>query len=345
MPAADDKTSCDGVLRLKILVTGGAGFIGSNLVDALAGQNAHEIIVADDFSTGSRDNVSHHASDSRVRVAKLDIRDKSAVRDILRGVDIVYHLAVQCIRVSIRDPYLVHDVNATGTLHLLTAALDEGVKRFVYCSSSEVYGSAARVPMDEQHPLVPTTPYGASKLAGETYARSFYLTYGLPVTVVRPFNTYGPREHFEGPYGEVIPKFVVRAINNAPLVIFGDGSQTRDFTDVSDTVRGLIAAGECDALVGDAVNIARGREVNIRDLAQIVLDTLPESKSVIEHEAPRPGDVMRHFADISKAKRVLGFEPRIEIREGVRGYVDWLKRSEFDPRDMLAQEKLRNWEE
>lgn len=329
---------------MKILVTGGAGFIGSNLVDALAERETDEIIVADDFSSGKRENVAQHASNPRVRVAELDIRNKDAVRAIMRGVDAVYHLAVQCVRVSIRDPYLVHDVNATGTLHLLTAALDENIKRFVYCSSSEVYGTATRVPMDEEHPPAPTTPYGASKLAGEVYARSFFLTYGLPVTVVRPFNTYGPREHFEGPYGEVIPKFVVRALNDAPLVIFGDGTQTRDFTEVSDTVRGLCMAGECDALVGDVVNIARGQEVSVATLAQIVLDTLPESKSVIEHQAPRPGDVLRHYADITKARRVLGFEPRSALREGVKRYVDWLRRSEFDPRAMLRQEKLRNWE-
>lgn len=325
-------------------MTGGAGFIGSNLVDALAERETDEIIVADDFSSGKRENVAQHASNPRVRVAELDIRNKDAVRAIMRGVDAVYHLAVQCVRVSIRDPYLVHDVNATGTLHLLTAALDENIKRFVYCSSSEVYGTATRVPMDEEHPPAPTTPYGASKLAGEVYARSFFLTYGLPVTVVRPFNTYGPREHFEGPYGEVIPKFVVRALNDAPLVIFGDGTQTRDFTEVSDTVRGLCMAGECDALVGDVVNIARGQEVSVATLAQIVLDTLPESKSVIEHQAPRPGDVLRHYADITKARRVLGFEPRSALREGVKRYVDWLRRSEFDPRAMLRQEKLRNWE-
>ncbi|TAH50279.1 MAG: NAD-dependent epimerase/dehydratase family protein [Chloroflexota bacterium] len=329
---------------MKILVTGGAGFIGSNLVDALAEKEAHEILVADDFSTGTRENLAHHASDPRVRVVELDIRDKARVRELMRGVDFVYHLAVQCVRVSIRDPYLVHEVNATATLHLLTAALDENVKRFVYCSSSEVYGTALHVPMNEEHPLVPTTPYGASKLAGEVYARSFYLTYGLPVTVVRPFNTYGPREHFEGPYGEVIPKFVVRALNDAPLVVFGDGSQTRDFTEVSDTVRGLIAAGECDALVGNVVNIARGQEVSINELAQIVLETLPQSKSKIEHQSPRPGDVQRHSADIARAKQILGFEPRVEISDGVKRYVDWLMRSEFNPREMLSQEKLRNWE-
>jgi UDP-glucose 4-epimerase len=329
---------------VNILVTGGAGFIGSHLVDALAARDGHQIIVADDFSVGTRANLAQHASNPRVRVVELDIRDKARVAQVMRGVDVVYHLATQCIRVSIRDPYLVHDVNATGTLHLLTAALEQGVKRFVYCSSSEVYGSADYVPMDERHPLVPTTPYGASKLAGEVYARSFHLTYGLPVAIVRPFNTYGPREHFEGPYGEVLPKFVVRALNNAPLVIFGDGSQTRDFTEVSDTVRGLIASAECDELVGDAINIARGQEVTICDLAEIVLAALPQSESRIEYQAARPGDVRRHFADVGKAQAVLGFEPRFTIREGVRRYVQWVMQSGLDPHAMLAQERLRNWE-
>ncbi len=342
---------------MRILVTGGAGFIGSNLVDALLARDrldphangavdatSTEIIVADDFSSGSRANLAQHASNPRLCVAAVDIRDKARVRELVRGVDVIYHLAVQCIRLSLRDPYLVHDVNATATLHLLTAALDEGVKRFIYCSSSEVYGTAERVPMDETHALVPTTPYGASKLAGEVYARSFYLTYGLPVTVVRPFNTYGAREHFEGPYGEVIPKFVVRALNDAPLVIFGDGEQTRDFTEVGDTVRGLIMAGEADALVGDVVNIARGQEATINEVARLVLDAVPGSRSRIEHAAPRPGDVRRHFADISKARRILGFEPRTSLREGIRNYVDWLLNSGIDPRAMLAQEALRNWE-
>lgn len=329
---------------MKILVTGGAGFIGSNLVDALAAQGTHEILVADDFSSGSWSNLAQHVSNPRVRIEKLDIRDQARVRELMRGIEFVYHLAVSCIRLSLRDPYIVHNVNATGTLHLLTAALEANVKRFVYCSSSEVYGTARHAPMSEEHPLVPTTPYGASKLAGEVYARSFYLSYGLPVTIVRPFNTYGAREHFEGPYGEVLPKFVVRALNDEPLVIFGDGTQTRDFTEVTDTVRGLLAAGECDTLVGDVVNIARGREITINELAEIVLETIPKSKSRIEHQEPRPGDVQQHFADITKARRILGFEPHINIREGVKRYVDWLARSEFDPREMLSKEVLRNWE-
>jgi UDP-glucose 4-epimerase len=328
---------------MKILVTGGAGFIGSHLVDGLAADAQNEIVVLDDFSTGTRENLAQHGSAPRVQVIAADIRDAGRVRELMRGIDVVYHLAVQCLRISIRDPYLVHEVNATGTLNLLTAARDENVARFIYCSSSEVYGSAVRVPMDEEHPLAPTTPYGASKLAGEAYTRSFYLTYGLPMVVVRPFNTYGPREHFEGPYGEVIPKFVLRALNDAPLVIFGDGEQTRDFTEVGDTVRGLILAGQCDALVGEVVNVARGQEVTINALAQIVLDALPQTRSRVEHQAARPGDVRRHFADITKARTQLGWAPRVEIREGVRRYIDWLMRSEFDPRELLQREQLRNW--
>lgn len=329
---------------IRILVSGGAGFIGSNLVDALAADQHNSIVVVDDFSTGTRENLESHAHNPHVEIVTADIRDLARVRELMRGIDVVYHLAVRCLRVSIRDPFTVDSVNVTGTLDLLTAALDEKISRFVYCSSSEVYGSALRAPMDEEHLTVPTTPYGVSKLSGEGYARAFHLTYGMPVVVVRPFNTYGPREHFEGPYGEVIPKFVLRALNDVPLVIFGDGEQTRDFTEVSDTVRGLMLAGQSGALVGDVVNVARGQEVTINEIAEIVLETLPESKSQVEHEAPRPGDVRRHFADIGKARRVLGFEPRVAIREGVRRYVDWLVRSELDPREMLTREILRNWE-
>jgi UDP-glucose 4-epimerase len=329
---------------VRILVTGGAGFIGSNLVDALSSDEHNEIVVVDDFSTGSAENLQRQAHNPRIEIVAADIRNLARVREVMRGIDLVYHLAVQGLRVSIRDPFLVHEVNATGTLNLLVAARDEKVSKFIYFSSSEVYGTAMHVPMDEDHPLIPTTPYGASKLAGEVYARSFHLTYGLPVVIVRPFNTYGPREHFEGPYGEVIPKFVLRALNNVPLVIFGDGEQTRDFTEVSDTVGGLILAGECGALVGDVINLARGQEVSINKLAEIVLEMLPQSKAKVEHQAPRPGDVRRHFADISKARRLLGFEPHIGISEGIRRYLDWLLRPGIDARSMLSREVLRGWE-
>ena len=327
---------------MKILVTGGAGFIGSNLVDALVAQTRDEIVVLDDLSSGSRTNLAQHADRDRVRIVEADIRDEARVRDVMRKVDLVYHLAVQCIRVSIGDQHLVHSVNATGTLNLLIAAREAGVSRFVYCSSSEVYGTARRAPMDEEHPLLPTTPYGASKLAGEAYARSFHLTYGLPVVVVRPFNTYGAREHFEGAYGEVIPKFAVRALNGAPLVVFGDGEQTRDFTEVQDTVRGLMLAAASDAAVGDVVNIARGDEVSINEIARLVLEAIGV-EGTIEHAEPRPGDVRRHVADTRKARELLGFEARTGIQEGIRRYVEWLRGSTDDVREMLSREVLFNW--
>jgi len=327
---------------VKVLVTGGAGFIGSNLVDALVAQSADDIIVLDDFSSGSRANVAHHSERDRIRIVEADIRDAHRVRDSMRGVDVVYHLAVQCLRVSIGDQHLVHSVNATGTLNLLIAAREAGVSRFVYCSSSEVYGTALRAPMDEEHPLVPTTPYGASKLAGEAYARSFQLTYGLPVVVVRPFNTYGAREHFEGAYGEVIPKFTVRALNGAPLVVFGDGEQTRDFTEVQDTVRGIILAATSDAAVGGVVNIARGEEVSVNEIARLVLEAVGGG-GTIQHADPRPGDVRRHFADTRKARELLGFEARTGIREGIGRYVEWLRGSTDDVREMLSREVLFNW--
>ncbi len=327
---------------MRILVTGGAGFIGSNLVDALVAETRDEIVVMDDFSTGTRANLSRHDGRGRVVVVEGDIRDEARVREVMRGVDLVYHLAVQCLRVSIGDQYLVHTVNATGTLNLLIAAREADVSRFVYCSSSEVYGTALRVPMDEEHPLAPTTPYGASKLAGEAYARSFHLTYGLPVVVARPFNTYGAREHFEGAYGEVIPKFAVRALNGAPLVVFGDGDQTRDFTEVQDTVRGLMLAATTDAAVGDVVNIARGEEVSINVIARLVLEAVG-AKGTIEHAEPRPGDVRRHVADTRKARELLGFEARTGIREGIGRYVGWLRGSTDDVREMLSREVLFNW--
>jgi UDP-glucose 4-epimerase len=231
----------------KILVTGGAGFIGSHLVDYLAERN--QVTVVDNLTSGQLDNIETRLQDNSIRFVRADIANLKDVRELVSQCEVVFHLAVQGLRLSLSDPYLVHHVNATGTLNMCQAALEAKVERFLYCSSSEVYGTASAVPMNEDHPLVPTTPYGASKLAGEAYARSYYLSFGLPVVIVRPFNTYGPREHFEGPYGEVIPRFVLRVMNRVPPIVFGDGNQTRDFTAVSDTVRGLVSACECDALL------------------------------------------------------------------------------------------------
>ncbi len=326
----------------RILVTGGAGFIGSNLVDALVANN--EVTVVDNLSSGSIDNIQHCLEKGVIRFVQADIRDSERMFELTRNIDIIYHLAVQCLRVSLYDPRLVHDVNATGTLNLCMAALKAGVERFIYVSSSEVFGTAVTVPMGEDHPLAPTTPYGASKLAGEAYARSYYLTFDLPVVIVRPFNTYGPREHLEGVYGEVIPRFVLRVMNSLPPVIFGNGQQTRDFTDVRDIVRGILLASEREALLGETVNIAAGKEVSVSEVAQIVLTSLGcNGELAPTHIDPRPGDVRRHYADISKARQVLNFQPEIAITEGIQHYIDWVREQNWDIASLQQREVVINW--
>jgi len=218
------------------------------------------------------------------------------------------------------------------------------VERFIYVSSSEAYGTAKTVPMNEDHPLEPTTPYGASKLAGEAYARSYYLSFELPVVVVRPFNTYGPREHLEGAYGEVIPRFVLRVMNNLPPVIFGDGQQTRDFTEVRDIVRGIVSACECEDLIGETINIAAGREVSINEVAQTVLILLGRDGELTPiYMKPRPGDVRRHYADISKARQFLNFRAQIGIEEGIRHYIDWVTKQNWDLKRLHKEEVIINW--
>src|SRR5258708_18740014 len=225
---------------MKAIVTGGAGFIGSNLTSLLL-ENGWQVSVIDDFSVGKKENL---PINSRLTISEADIRDKKTMKQLISGADIVFHLAVQCVRKSIHDPWRVYDGNSTGTLNVLDASFINKIKMFVYVSSSEVYGTASKVTMNEKYVMNPTTVYGASKLAGELYALAYFRTYGYPVVVVRPFNSYGYNEHFEGPYGEVIPRFVVRALNNLPIQIFGDGKQTRDFTFVSDTAKGIYLVGE-----------------------------------------------------------------------------------------------------
>lgn len=236
----------------------------------------------------------------------------------------------------------MHAVNSTGALNVCQAALASRAKRLIYVSSSEVYGSAKAVPMSESHPCAPTTIYGASKLTGELYAQAFLKTSGLAVIIVRPFNTYGPRAHFEGAYGEVIPKFTLRALNNKAPVIFGDGRQTRDFTYVSDVVRGILLASQCDGLIGSAVNIAFGREVSINTIARLVLEATEKNSLRPQRGKPRPADVRRHYADISLAKTKLGYRPQVAIEEGITEYVRWVKEN-VNLVSGIKQEKLYNW--
>jgi UDP-glucose 4-epimerase len=243
---------------------------------------------------------------------------------------------------SLNNPIHVHDVNVTGTLNTLISAKSQKVKRFIYVSSSEVYGTAKRPLMSETHPTDPTTVYGMSKLIGEQYTRYFHEHESLTTIIIRPFNTYGPRSHFDGVYGEVIPRFVIRALTSNQPVIFGDGSQSRDFTYVDDTVKGLILACESEELIGDTINIARGKEVTITKLAQEI-NTIVDLPFHPIFKPARPNDVLRHAADITKAKKMLKFSPEISLKEGLSRYVDWIRTAYPDPTKLLKLIPERNW--
>jgi len=327
----------------RVLVTGGAGFIGSHLVDALVARG-DDVVVVDNLSVGVRANLAQHAGNPRMTLYAADVLDKAEMRRLAAGRDLVFHLATQCVRLSLFEPELVHRVNTEGTLNVLLAAVAAGVSRFVYVSSSEVYGTATSVPMREDHPFDPTTIYGASKLAGELYTTSFHRTHRLSTVIVRPFNTYGARSHFEGAYGELIPKFVVRVLNGQPPIVFGDGEQTRDFTHVSDTVAGIVAAAASERLVGAAVNVARGEEITVNAIARLVLDACGRSDLRPEHGQARPADVRRHYGDISRARQLLGFQPAISIHQGIGQYVEWFTATYPDPGRLLAAEQPYNWQ-
>jgi UDP-glucose 4-epimerase len=326
----------------RCLVTGGAGFIGSHLVDRLVADD-WELTVLDDFSTGSRANLAEAQGRGELRIVEGSILDASAVGEAMAGSEVVFHLAVQCVRRSLRDPLRNHEVNATGTLNVLEAARRRGVQRFVYCSSSEVYGNAGSGPLDESATVChPVTVYGAAKLAGEHYAQAYWQTYGLPAIVVRPFNAYGPREHVRGELAEVIPRFVIRALNGVPPVIFGTGENGRDFTYVTETARGIARAADCDALVGRAVNLAYGEMATVWRVAETVARLCGCPGLAPLCIEPRPGDVQVLEADTRLARETLGFAAAVGLEEGLRRYIDWFRTAHPDLAALL-EEDIRNW--
>ena len=327
--------------RATVLVTGGAGFIGSELVRQLAARG-DRVLVIDNLVNGRRENLAEVLSDG-VQLLALDVRDLSAITPHLAAIRVAYHLACLGVRHSVHSPAENHDVNATATLHLLAACRAAGVPRFVYVSSSEVYGTAKWTPMTENHPTFPCTVYGASKLAGECYTRAFYRTYGYPTVIVRPFNTYGPRSHHEGDSGEVIPKFLLRCLAGKPMVIFGDGSQTRDFTYVSDTAAGIVLAGEHQNVIGETINLGFGSEVTINDLARQVAAVAGRPDAAIQHDTPRPGDVLRLYADMSHARDSMGYAPTVPLTDGLARVLAWYRAQDVTPDQLLEQEVVHNW--
>lgn len=326
-----------------VLVTGGAGFIGSHLTDALLTHGCH-VTVLDDFSSGDRRNLDLASKTGRLRIIEGSVLDQAVLANAMRGATHVFHLAVQCVRISLGKPLENHSVNATGTILTLEAARRAHVHRFIYCSSSEVYGNCGGERLREglSH-CAPVTVYGAAKLAGEYYAKAYYQTYGLQTVVVRPFNAYGPREHDQGDLAEVIPRFVIRALNGLPPVVFGDGGNGRDFTYVTEIAEGLVLAAQCDTLVGQAVNLAYGRMITISEVAAAVLRACDRPDLTAVHERPRPGDVIALQADTARARELLDFRASIGFEQGLQQYLQWFRSRYPDP-SLLLENRLQNWE-
>jgi UDP-glucose 4-epimerase len=324
-----------------VVVTGGAGFIGSEVTRQLV-ESGNDVIVIDNLINGKKENL-HGPGGQMARLEIADIRDSAAVNTLLKGTDVVFHLACLGVRHSLHSPIENHEVNATATLQLVNAAHASGVARFVHVSTSEVYGTAQWVPMGEGHPTRPTTVYGASKLAGESYVRAFHETHGLDITIVRPFNAFGPRSHHEGDSGEVIPKMMLRALCGRPLVVFGDGSQSRDFTYVSDTAKAIIAAGSHQGVSGETINIGAGKETSVADLAETIASVVGRNDLQIEYQNDRPGDVKRLCADATLARDRLEYVPEVGMREGLEKLREWYSTLDTPPEMMLKDEIERAW--
>jgi UDP-glucose 4-epimerase len=299
-----------------VLVTGGAGFIGSHLVDMLM-EKGYGVIVLDNLSTGKLENIREHLNDPQFRFVRGDIRDRQSVEEAMGGVQAVFHLAaITSVPYSVKHPEITRQVNVEGTRNLLEACLRGGAERFIFVSSCAVYGEPEYLPVDEGHPTRPVSPYAESKLEAENLCREFQERYGLRTTVIRPFNVYGPGMRNDQ-YGGVIARFIERLRLGKPPVIYGDGEQTRDFVHVEDAVRAMVLALESRKAVGRTFNVATGAPTSINRLAQLLIELLGADGIEAEHRKARAGDVRYSYADIQEARDVLGFEPRISLKEGL----------------------------
>ncbi len=292
-----------------VVVTGGAGFIGSHLVDALVARGLR-VRVVDNFTTGRRESLNPAAE-----LLTADIRDATTLPPAFAGADCVFHTAaLPRVMVSIEHPVETHMTNVVGTLNVLVAARDSGVRRVVYSGSSSVYGEQPILPLTESMAPNPLNPYALQKLTGEQYTRIFHKLFGLETVTLRYFNVYGPRMATEGAYVTVLSVFLRQKRAGEPLTIYGDGAQTRDFTHVDDVVRANCLAMEAPAADGRAINIGRGRNLSVNRIAELI-------GGPTVHLAPRPGDARHTLADISQAREILGWEPEVATEDAVRELV------------------------
>ena len=309
---------------MKYLVTGGAGFIGSHLVDYLL-RAGHQVVVLDDFSTGRRENLPAW-KEGTFTLVEGSITDLEPCHRSMEGVDYVLHqAALGSVPRSVENPHRTHEVNATGTLNVLTAARDAGIRRVVYAGSSSAYGDTEELPKHELMIPRPRSPYAVSKLTGEEYCRAFYRTYGLQTVALRYFNVFGPRQDPESEYAAVVPRFVTAALAGRPARIFGDGNHSRDFTFVSNVVRAnLLACEASEEALGEVFNIGAGARTSINQLWSWITE-LTASESVAECRPPRVGDVRHSLAALDRARAVLNYEPLVDVKEGLRLTAKWYR--------------------
>ena len=302
---------------MRVLVTGGAGFIGSHTVDHLLAEGV-EVVVLDNLRSGRLENIRQHVNKGNFRFVRGDIRDSHLVKDLVSDVDAVIHLAaLVSVPESIKDPALTYAINVNGTLNLLKASVDFGVKRFVYASSCAVYGDSENLPIKEDYPPKPLSPYASSKLTAEDYVRKYNRNFGLETVCLRYFNVYGPRQICSN-YSGVITRFINRLTNDLPLVIFSDGEQTRDFVYVTDVAEANVLALKHAKAIGEIFNIGTGVGTTINRLASMLLEL--EGKNSLEtvHSEPREGDIRHSVADISKVKEKLGYCPKVSLKDGLK---------------------------
>ncbi|MBI4594857.1 MAG: GDP-mannose 4,6-dehydratase [Candidatus Tectomicrobia bacterium] len=317
---------------MKLLITGGAGFIGSHLCEKYT-KEGHVVICLDNFMNGDLLNVRHLLDYRNFRLVKGDVRDFNLVEKVMSDVDVVFHLAAQVhVDRSYIEPQLTYDVNVTGTQNILEAARMSDTKKVIYASTSEVYGSAQYVPIDERHPLNAPHPYGASKIAADRMCYAYAQTYGMNIFIPRFFNIFGPRQRDLG-YGGVISIFTRRVLSDMPPLIYGDGRQSRDYTYIRDVVNIYDSILIQDKRFPEPINFGTGRDVSIADLANKIIDLCGKRDRIKPvHVEPRIGEVQRLVAKGDEAKKLLGWQPSYDLDKGLADFIDWYKKYGFEER-------------
>lgn len=312
---------------MKYLVTGGAGFIGSHIAHTLL-QQGHFVRILDNFSTGKRENIAMLARDfdsTRLEIQEGDIRNASDVGTAVVGIDILFHeAAFVSVPQSMDEPQACFDINLTGTSQLFDAARRAGVRRAVVASSAAVYGESEALPLVEETPLQPKSPYAVSKRVNEMYAEMFTNSFNFEVAALRYFNVYGPRQRPDSVYAAAVPIFARRLIDGKPITVFGDGGQTRDLINVRDIVRANIVASEHPAAAGKVFNICTGVETRLLDLLEVLYDLFPNAPKA-EFAAPRAGDIYRSVGSPQKAADVMGFKAQVSLADGLKETVEWMR--------------------